>query len=857
MIYGENYYYNRNKRINLIKNDLFYSFKSNNSINEIKKRVKECKLDIVNILSATDKSHFFIKRSRNLSLSKLENCLKSYSVESYQNYYVNNPANSVDSWPIVPSNKIVISFKSETTKSQIKNVIKRYNLKLIKESKLIDLFYIFDTDPNRAIEVANKIYESGIAKYSEPDFYIPYYKKFIPNDQYFPDQWHLADGVGGVNIKNAWDITKGSSDIKIAIVDDGIDLNHEDLNIISHRNFTNESYELGGNHGTACAGVASGRGDNEIGITGSCINCSIISAKIMLENENYGYTTSTPSGEAIEWASDSGASVISNSWGYKVYIPVPIYLYNSINYATSNGRGGKGAVVLFAAGNENRDLQSDELEAHPNILTIAASTSEDTRASYSNFGNYLAITAPSSGGLKRIVTSDAYKDSDGVDIRGYNRNGTYIYGGADIDSIGKYTKTFGGTSSATPLVSGIVGLILSLDSTLTFLEVRELLIRNTTKIGDLSSYNLDGYSTLYGYGKVDAYKVIKATQRGLGCIPTAAREICDNNIDDDCDHKIDDNDRDCLPGNNCQSYIETISANGEYVGDTSTSLYEDSFLAPTSCIDSSNSKDMVYRIYLDAPKRVTFELKDATFDSVIYLKSSCSDRDVLYCNDEKNQDSHLSKISEDLEAGVYFLIIDGFSNSNSGTFVLDVTFENLPNPCAGIDCSNHGICKVVDDSAKCLCDNGYYLESDSCLPLSKKCENFNCENGICLIDLDEETPFCECNDNYVLRNNRCIIVDRCKDVSCSENMKCNPVTGNCICEDGFHTYNDSCISDTSCLDIKCSTNQKCKDGKCTPISKNDDSCNYTQKSNQALFFLFFFLFMISLFRKFLIYNKNS
>jgi hypothetical protein len=163
----------------------------------------------------------------------------------------------------------------------------------------------------------------------------------------------------------------------------------------------------------------------------------------------------------------------------------------------SDGRRGKGCVIVWAAGNGNELISSDEWASYGKVLAVAASTDHDIRAYYSDFGPEVDVCAPSSGGQNGITTT----------------------------AIGGYTSNFGGTSSAAPLVAGIAGLILSLDPNLNYREVYDIIYRSAEKIDfPNGNYDGDGHSDWYGYGRVNAF-------RALDSIPILEEAVRGTNLE--------------------------------------------------------------------------------------------------------------------------------------------------------------------------------------------------------------------------------------------------------------------------------------------------------------------------------------
>jgi len=280
---------------------------------------------------------------------------------------------------------------------------------------------------------------------------------FTPNDSNYSQQWGLAN----IKADEAWDCEQGSSDIKIAVLDTGIDYNHADLddNYVSGGwDWVNgDSEPLDGNgHGTNCAGIIAAEINNDIGIAGIA-QVSIMAEKV-LDDDGKGTYWDTAIG--VVHAADAGADVISMSLGGKYNSRT---LENACQYALDNG-----CVLVAAAGNDG-EKGPDQIRypsRYDTVICVGAIDSSNQRASFSNYGSQMELVAP------------------GVNVLSTNLGGGYV--------------TFSGTSPATAHVSGVAGLIWSEDSGLTNLQVRETMKSTADDLG------LAGWDAEYGYGRVNA-----------------------------------------------------------------------------------------------------------------------------------------------------------------------------------------------------------------------------------------------------------------------------------------------------------------------------------------------------------------
>jgi subtilisin family serine protease/subtilisin-like proprotein convertase family protein len=392
--------------------------------------------------------------------------------------------------------------------------------------------------PLRAMEALEST--PGLPKF-EPQLARQQQKKAVPNDTLFTTQWHLRNtgqGSGRVgvdaNVVDVWDTRKGSG-IQIAVVDDGVDFAHPDLApnraATGHFNWNDgdpndpspgTDVDLEDFHGTSVAGVAAARGDNGIGVSGAAPLASLVGFRLI----------SAPSTDADEAAAmgrlNTDIAIKNNSWGPTddptTLGTIGTLMQASLGTAATTGRGGKGVILTWAAGNGREDQDQSNKDAYANnrhVLAVAAMTNTGLQSSYSESGANVVVAAPSSGGTRDIVTTDL----NGT--RGYNSGST---SGEPKDN--NYTNTFGGTSSATPLVSGVVALMLEANPALSYRDVKEILLRTSVKEAPTSTdwiRQTGGRPDLapiehhhgFGGGRVDAEAAV-AMAEGWTSLPALA-----------------------------------------------------------------------------------------------------------------------------------------------------------------------------------------------------------------------------------------------------------------------------------------------------------------------------------------------
>ena len=383
-------------------------------------------------------------------------------------------------------------------------------------------------------EVAEKLIKRNDVEYCHPELIRPRERK-----QIFAQQWHLKktiiNGVAvdaHVGIEAAHEVTRGEG-ITIAVIDDGIDIDHIEFagagKVVFPRDVTAQSNDPrpkdpGGpsraeNHGTACAGVACANGSN--GASGVAPAARLMPIRL---RDGLG---SMREAEAFRWAAEHGADVISCSWGppdgdwfdlsdptHNQFVALPASTRLAIDFVTSTGRGGKGCVVLFAAGNGNETVDNDGYASSPKVIAVAACNDRGKRSVYSDFGNAVWCSFPSNDfghapfGQPNPLTAGIWT-TDRSGARGYNRGEA-----AAGDAVGNYTSKFGGTSSACPGAAGVVALVLSVNPELKWNEVKDILKRATDRIDPQGGqYDAAGHSPKYGFGRLNARAAVELAKR--------------------------------------------------------------------------------------------------------------------------------------------------------------------------------------------------------------------------------------------------------------------------------------------------------------------------------------------------------
>ncbi len=292
-----------------------------------------------------------------------------------------------------------------------------------------------------------------------------FHGSFVPSEVYYGCcQWGIKD----VNVETAWDTTLGDSSVKLAILDSGLRKTHEDIgNYLQGWDFVyndNDPNDANG-HGTHVTSTAAGLTDNGLGVAGVA-QAQILPVRVL---NGAGSGTHAQIANGMTYAADQGAHILSMSLGG----PGSQTILDAVNYAWNSG-----AIVIAASGNDNGPVGYPA--AYSNAMAVGAYDQNHNRASFSNYGSQLEISAPG------VQIAAAYNSNDA----------SYVY----LD----------GTSMATPIVSGAAALALTVDGTLTNSELRSML--QSTAV----DYGAAGWDSSFGYGGVDAAALVAAAAAGGG-----------------------------------------------------------------------------------------------------------------------------------------------------------------------------------------------------------------------------------------------------------------------------------------------------------------------------------------------------
>ncbi len=363
---------------------------------------------------------------------------------------------------------------------------------------------------------ANRFVEQAI-----PEYYA--YTTAVPNDPYYANNWghnntaqlpvytggsHSGAGVGTIGFDSdaqlAWDQSQGygSSSVIIAIIDTGVDTTHPDLRLMNGYDYgDNDSNPMDDSadpgHGTSCSGVAAGRANNSLGLTGVAGGCTVMPLKIASADGSLGFTAIE---NALTHAGDNGADVASMSFGAEGGMAEGSSTSTdaALEYAYSHG-----VTLLAATANSNTSTIAYPSN-HNKVISVGASSPTGQRKSTtssdgenwwgSNYGN----TIQDDPGSVDICAPTILPSTDLVGSVGYSTTDYYMW--------------FNGTSCATPYAAGVAALLISKQSSLTPAQVRTALVSTAT---DMTFDGGAGWDRYTGYGLVNANSALSSLIPGM------------------------------------------------------------------------------------------------------------------------------------------------------------------------------------------------------------------------------------------------------------------------------------------------------------------------------------------------------
>jgi thermitase len=345
---------------------------------------------------------------------------------------------------------------------RMKNLINRSGSKLISTVSMGGQVsaVVCDVPLENVSSFVDEAEASNLQRYIETN--TQFHADLVPDDPYLDLEWSLKK----IDAFSAWNVTSGSTQVLVAIVDTGVDYNHPDL----ARNYVALGYDWVNNdtdpmddngHGTHCAGIIAAGLNNSLGTAG------VAQVRFFAEKglDQYGSGPSDGLANAIIHAVDQGAKIISCSWGS--YEDDEL-IHDAVRYAYNAG-----VLVIASAGNDAWSLKNYPA-GYEEVVSVAATDKSDNPASFSNYGDWVDLSAP------------------GYLIFSTMPNAAYGY--------------MSGTSMSGPCVAGVAALVWSQFPNMTRDQVVQQMFTTADDLGD------PGFDPYYGYGRVNARKAVQQTQ---------------------------------------------------------------------------------------------------------------------------------------------------------------------------------------------------------------------------------------------------------------------------------------------------------------------------------------------------------
>ena len=469
------------------------------------------------VISESSKDHI---ESRGKENSGNNTAIKSVYRNSHKFFAENNitepfvdasvstikPIMDSDTIPQAVANELIVQFRAGISIEEIKALAAKIGA-TIKEQIASLSYYVLTLPDGISVDQALRHFTGKEhVQFAEPNYLISL--QSMPNDPLFSSQWALNNTVqaekpeqANINMVAAWDLEQGNSGVVIAVIDTGIDYNHEDLaanvwhnpgeipdngidddhngyidDIIgwdfvdAQMGAEDEDYSVPDNdpldsqgHGTLVAGIAAAAGNNGFGIAGITWNSKIMPVRAAYKTKHWEAMLETDdAARAIIYAAENGAHVINLSWGSNIKSKL---IESAIAFAADSG-----ALVCAASGNQNSSTPFYPAASDNDAIIAVGATSKDGhKAHMSNFGDWVDVSAP-----------------------GVSMNSTYLNNQYAFQT---------GTSMAAAVVSGIAGLIWSWNHDLTNYEVKNAIINSADKPESLKG-------TLPIVSRVNAYKAL-------------------------------------------------------------------------------------------------------------------------------------------------------------------------------------------------------------------------------------------------------------------------------------------------------------------------------------------------------------
>lgn len=374
------------------------------------------------------------------------------------------------------TDRLIIKFKKEVGRDERNRLLEELKAPLLDRVEQLDV-EVVGVERNKIRDLIQLFLRLSKVEYVEPDYKAQVLE--LTNDPGIVEnkQWGMYKVKAADAGVSAWNSAKSTPDTKIAIIDTGIDQDHEDLSgkIVANKNCTDSpNVDDFYGHGTHVAGIAAAATNNGKGVAGLGYNATLMNAKGLGDNGSGYYSWIA---NCIIWSADNGAKVINMSLGGSFGSTT---LQNAVNYAWN-----KGVVIAAAAGNSGNSSRTYP-GYYSNVIAVAATDVNDLKASFSSYGKWVDVAAP------------------GKDIYSTFPNHSNVIGKTNYDFAS-------GTSMATPHVAGLAALVWATSYGTDKTSVRKQIEGTADKISGTGRY--------WTFGRINALKAVTE----LGVYGSASR----------------------------------------------------------------------------------------------------------------------------------------------------------------------------------------------------------------------------------------------------------------------------------------------------------------------------------------------
>ncbi|MCU0523730.1 MAG: S8 family serine peptidase [Elainella sp. Prado103] len=468
---------------------------------------------------------------------------------------------------VYPTNQLTLQFQTSISSERMQQITRPLGLQILKLVAGVPKTFVFQvTGAIDPIKLAMELSRLPELVRVEPNIAVMRQPCYRPRDSDYGKQWYLQNEGGealaaGSHIfaEAAWNLGRGKRSIAVAVVDGAIDLSHADFQsegkLVSPLNLRPQPIHAtdapmdSDQHGTVIAqiAVANETGKGRVGVAPGCA---------LMPIQVGDFFDDQTIEQISHWAIEQGADVVCWSWNAAaVHFPLSLRQQVALAQMVQQGRDGRGAVLIVAAGNADRPIDGQVEERdnwqirpdeptqsyltppaqplrwlngfaiHPDSLTVGACTSVNQKSAASNWGCGISLVAPSGQSLPTLMTE------------GYGK--ITLPPLSQVEQAGLSSLQhdqplpIGGTSGASAIVAGVAALILSINPELTARQVRQILEQTADRIMDrrsdppaepsIGSYDADRYSVWYGYGKVNAVKAVQLAQQLVMPLPLPYR----------------------------------------------------------------------------------------------------------------------------------------------------------------------------------------------------------------------------------------------------------------------------------------------------------------------------------------------